>query len=284
MVSRRAFLRMTSAAGTAAYALKTYGLEEVLAASAQVAGRSADGCGAGRVLLARDPARLHARSHADQSQQRQQLPQPHRRARRAEAVPRLHEPGAGVLPRAARTEQRNGAPSAGRRVRLRQRRARHHAQFQRSAADRAERARSQAGRRSADDRAGLRPHVDHLGSAGTPREDQDHADQLSGADDAGRSVSAVRESHHTADQGPALLPHHEPHRAALPGQAPEPDGARSAASSPSSMARTRLRTSRSSWPISSATTTAPACTSGCWRRTTPASCMCDAIGSRRRGR
>ena len=42
MVSRRAFLRITSAAGTAAYALKTSGLEEVLAASAQVAGRSAD--------------------------------------------------------------------------------------------------------------------------------------------------------------------------------------------------------------------------------------------------
>ena len=33
---------MTSAAGTAAYALKSSGLEEVLAASAQVAGRSAD--------------------------------------------------------------------------------------------------------------------------------------------------------------------------------------------------------------------------------------------------
>ena len=42
MVSRRAFLRMTSTVGTAAYALKTYGIEEVLAASAQVAGRSAD--------------------------------------------------------------------------------------------------------------------------------------------------------------------------------------------------------------------------------------------------
>ncbi len=41
MISRRAFLRMTSAAGTAAYALKPYGIDEVLAASAQVAGRSA---------------------------------------------------------------------------------------------------------------------------------------------------------------------------------------------------------------------------------------------------
>jgi len=42
MVSRRAFLRITSVAGGTAYALKAYGLEEVLAASAQVAGRSAD--------------------------------------------------------------------------------------------------------------------------------------------------------------------------------------------------------------------------------------------------
>src|SRR5687768_17317736 len=42
MVSRRAFLRIAGAAGSAAYAAKTYGIEEVLAASAQVAGRSAD--------------------------------------------------------------------------------------------------------------------------------------------------------------------------------------------------------------------------------------------------
>ncbi|HYU77814.1 MAG TPA: aminotransferase class V-fold PLP-dependent enzyme [Vicinamibacterales bacterium] len=42
MVSRRAFLRITGTVGAAAYAAKTYGIEEVLAASAQVAGRSAD--------------------------------------------------------------------------------------------------------------------------------------------------------------------------------------------------------------------------------------------------
>jgi selenocysteine lyase/cysteine desulfurase len=41
MVSRRAFLRFTGAAGTAAYAMKVTGLEHVLAATAQVAGRSA---------------------------------------------------------------------------------------------------------------------------------------------------------------------------------------------------------------------------------------------------
>jgi selenocysteine lyase/cysteine desulfurase len=42
MVSRRAFLRFTGAAGTAAYAFSSSGLESLLAASAQVAARSAD--------------------------------------------------------------------------------------------------------------------------------------------------------------------------------------------------------------------------------------------------
>ena len=42
MVSRRRFLRITGTAGAAAYALKTYGIDEVLAATAQVAGRSAE--------------------------------------------------------------------------------------------------------------------------------------------------------------------------------------------------------------------------------------------------
>ena len=41
MVSRRAFLRMTSVAGPAAYAFTSSGLDSLLAASAQVAGRSA---------------------------------------------------------------------------------------------------------------------------------------------------------------------------------------------------------------------------------------------------
>ena len=41
---------------------------------------------------------------------------------------------------------------------------------------------------------------------------------------------------------------------------------------------------RSRSPISNATTTARACTSGCWRRTALVSFTCAAIGSRRRGR
>jgi isopenicillin-N epimerase len=42
MVSRRAFLRLTSIAGTVTYASTSVGLDSLLAASAQVAGRSAD--------------------------------------------------------------------------------------------------------------------------------------------------------------------------------------------------------------------------------------------------
>lgn len=42
MVSRRAFLRISGTAGAAACALKKFGIEEVLAATEQVAGRSAD--------------------------------------------------------------------------------------------------------------------------------------------------------------------------------------------------------------------------------------------------
>ena len=40
-----------------------------------------------------------------------------------------------------------------------------------------------------DDRAGLRPHADHVGPARAPRQDQDHEDQLPGADDAARICS-----------------------------------------------------------------------------------------------
>jgi selenocysteine lyase/cysteine desulfurase len=42
MLSRRAFLRLTSTAGAGVYALRSHGLDELLAASAQVAGRPPD--------------------------------------------------------------------------------------------------------------------------------------------------------------------------------------------------------------------------------------------------
>ena len=118
-----------------------------------------------------------------------------------------------------------GAAAARRRARLRQGRARDHAQLQRGAADRAERHRPQARRRSPHDRAGLRPDADDLGSARAARRHQGRADQLPGADHAGRSLSAVREGDHAAHEGAALLPHHQPHRTGLPGEAAVADGA-----------------------------------------------------------
>ena len=121
--------------------------------------------GAGRNLLARNPVGVHARPHPHQLQQRQQLSKSDGRPRRAEAVSRLQQPGAGALPRAARTEPRDRAAAARRRVRVRQGRARGHPQLERSAADRAERHRPQARRRSPDDRTGLRPDADDVGSA-----------------------------------------------------------------------------------------------------------------------
>ena len=89
-------------------------------------------------------------------------------------------------------KQQHGPSPVGRRVRLRPRGARDHAELQRSAPDRAKRSRLEPGRRGGHDRAGLRPDADHVGSAGASREDQDHEDQFSCADDAGRPVSAVR--------------------------------------------------------------------------------------------
>ena len=76
-----------------------------------------------------------------------------------------------------------------------------------------------------------------------------------------------------AHERDSLLPHHQPDRPDLPGEEDLPDGA-SAASRPSWTARTPSRSSRSRTPTSTATTTAPACTSGCSRRTAPASSTC----------
>ena len=86
------------------------------------------------------------------------------------------------------------------------------------------------------------------------------------------------------DEGAALLPHHQPDRADLPGAAICRRWRARAASRRSSTARTPSRTSRSSCATSSATTTAPACTSGCWRRSAPASSTCAASASRTCGR
>ncbi len=179
---------------------------------------------AGRVLLARDPAGVHAGSHDDQPEQRQQLPQPACRPRGAQTLSRFLQPVACLPSRAPRTEPRDGSPPPCRGVRLRRRGIGGDAQLERSAPDRAERHRSQGGRRGPDYRAGLRAHAHDLGSADAAREDQGHADQLPGADDAGRSLSALREGDHAADQSAALLPHHESHWTAVSGAAARAPG------------------------------------------------------------
>ena len=81
-----------------------------------------------------------------------------------------------------------------------------------------------------DDRAGLPAHADDVGPARAARQDQGHAHPVPGADDAGRSVPAFRAGDHAADEGPALLSHHEPHGPAVSGAAAHPAGARRAAS------------------------------------------------------
>ena len=92
----------------------------------------------------------------------------------------------------------------------------------------------------------------------------------------GRSRRPADRRDHAGDEGAALLPHHEPDRPDLPGEADLRRGAAARHQDRSSTARTRSRTSRSRSPISGATTTARACTSGCSRRSAPASCTCGA--------
>ena len=171
------------------------------------------------------------------------------------------------------------------RVRLRSRGARHHAQRQRGAPDRPARHRPQAGRRSRDDQPGLRADARHLGAARAPRRNQADEDLVPGpAEVAGRPRRSADRRDHAGDEGAALLPHHEPHRADLPGQA---DLRRSAAPRRQDRRRRRARLralSRTRRAISAATSTARACTSGCWRRSALAFSTCAGRTSRRCGR
>ena len=84
-----------------------------------------------------------------------------------------------------------------------------------------------AGRRGHHDRAGLPAHADDVGPAHAARQDQGHA-RCSSRCRRPRTdaVRPVREGDHAADEGPALLPHHQPHRPALSGAAHLPHGAR----------------------------------------------------------
>ena len=66
----------------------------------------------------------------------------------------------------------------------------------------------------------------------------DQEDQFPGADDRRRSLRPARGRDHAADQGAALLPHHEPDRPDLPGAEPRAHGALARHRHRSSTART----------------------------------------------
>ena len=172
-----------------------------------------------RRLLARGATRLHARPHGHQPEQRRRLPQPSRRPRGLQALPRPRQPGARVQHVAGAGAQPGaGARRTGTRCGLRRRGARHHAQRQRGPPDRAARHRPEAGRRGRHDDAGLRAHARHVGAARASR--RHHADQdlVPGAAALdGRPDAAPRARADPADEGAALLPHHQPDGANLPG-------------------------------------------------------------------
>ena len=103
--------------------------------------------------------------------------------------------------------------------------------------------RPQAGRRGRHDQPGLRAHARHLGAARAPRRHQADEDLVPGAAEVdGRPRGAAAVGDHAGDEGPALLPHHQPHRTDLPGEEDRRRSAASAASRPSSMARMPSRT------------------------------------------
>ena len=172
--SRRGFLTHLvrgGLAGTAALAAyNADGFERVLEASQAVAHRAPEDVAQDEIVLARDPVRLHPRPHHHQPQQRRRVPQPARGARGVQALPRHHQPVARV-PHVAdpRAERRERAAPARPRVRVRRGGARHHAQRERVAADRAAGHRPEAGRRGADHRPGLPAHAHDVGAAGAPR-------------------------------------------------------------------------------------------------------------------
>ena len=97
-------------------------------------------------------------------------------------------------------------------------------------------------------------------------------------------AQAARGRDHSADEGAALLPHHEPHGTDLPGGRHLPHGPRARHHD-----HRRRRACVRALPVharatSSATTTARACTSGCSRRSGRAFSTCAASASRSTGR
>ena len=87
--------------------------------------------------------------------------------------------------------------------------------------------RPRAGRRGAHHHARLPPHAHHLAAARAAGRDRAEDDLLPvPAAEPRRPRRAVRAGGHAADEGHPRLPHDEPDRAGLPGEADLPDGAR----------------------------------------------------------
>ena len=285
MRSRRAFLRLTGGAAGAAFATARYGIDEVAALTARP--RPAAGhrrSGRRRGLLARHPERLHARPHADQSQQRQQLPQPDRGPRGLQALPRLLEPGAGLPPRPDRAEHRNG-------------RRRLAAQFGCDPEEMAITRNSSESLQIAQNGLDLKPGDEVVTT------EQDYGRMLTTWDQRARrdkiTVNKINFPVPTTGEDliglleGAITPRtkvlHFCHITNLTGQLfpvqqPRPHGPAARHHHHRRRRARRRRTSRSSCATSRWITTAPACTSGCWRRPAPGSSTCAAIASPRRGR
>ena len=187
---RRSFLRISGAAGVAAAALGSNSIELVAQASRALGNRTPGRCGGRRELLARHPERVHARPFADQPQQRQQLPSPtvvHEAYKRyldySNQAPVYHR---GLIERNIEVVRRRLAAEFGCDA--------EEMAITRNSSESLQIAQNgldlEAGRRSADHRAGLRPHADDVGSAGAARQDQDHQGQLPGAEHRRERCSA----------------------------------------------------------------------------------------------
>ena len=220
MTSRRAFLsRLGSSGSLVAAALNSDGLTLMARAAEQAAWPVRCRTRRRRGLLARGATGLHPRPHRHQPQQRRRLPQSPRRPRGLQALPRPRQPGARLQHVAGAGAQPGaGARRTGTRCGLRRRRTRDHAERKRGPPDRAARHRPEAGRRGRHHHAGLRTHARHVGAARPPRRHHADEDLVPGAAALdGRSDAAPRTRAGPAHEGPALLPHHQPHRANLPG-------------------------------------------------------------------
>ena len=141
-------------------------------------------------------------------------------------------------------------------------------------------------RRGGHDQPGLRAHARHLGTARAPRRDQADEDLVSGAAEVAWTTSPIGCSRAIT---PATKVLHFCHITNLTGQIfpVQADLRRGAAPRHQDHRRRRARLralSLQGRAISAATTTAPACTSGCSRRSARASSTCGARTSRRCGR